>query len=97
MILSYQLRALWQLNKNKGLHNKSLINRGSITFWVSEDSINNWHISCSAKKKGRPFVYADEAILCALTVKAIYDLPFRSSIDRDIEEGRLARPMRIVA
>ncbi|HEU64530.1 MAG TPA: IS5/IS1182 family transposase, partial [Chlamydiae bacterium] len=38
-------------NGNWKQYNKSLINRGSITFWVSEDSLKKWR----AKKDKKHF------------------------------------------
>ncbi len=58
-------------------YNKSLINRGSITFWFSQDTIKNW-VSCKPTgEKGRPEIYSDEAILCALMIREVYKLPLR--------------------
>ena len=63
--------------KNWSEYNKSLINRGSITFWFSEDTIKKW-VSCKQTgEKGRPEVYSDEAILCALMIREVYKLPLR--------------------
>lgn len=58
-------------------YNKSLINRGSITFWFSEDTIKNWLSGNQTGKKGRPEVYSDDAILCALMIREVYKLPLR--------------------
>jgi hypothetical protein len=63
--------------KNWSEYNKSLINRGSITFWFSEDTIKKW-ISCKQTgEKGRPEIYSDEAILCALMIREVYKQPLR--------------------
>ena len=59
-------------------YNKSLINRGSITFWFSEDSIKNWKAKKDKKHFGRPFLYSDSAILAACTVRYVYNLPLRA-------------------
>ncbi len=59
-------------------YNKALIERGSITLWFSEDAINKWHAVDEKKSKGRPQIYSDEAILCALLIKTIYNLPLRA-------------------
>ena len=56
-----------------------LVQRGSITLWFSEESIKKWHDSSKEKgKKGRPQVYSNEAILCALLIGAVYHLPLRA-------------------
>lgn len=61
-------------------YNKSLINRGSITFWIDEKSINGWYetrVSC--KKRGRPRKYSDIAILTILILKQVYSRTLRAS------------------
>lgn len=58
-------------------YNRSLIQRGNITLWVSDDSLGQWVLSNSGAR-GRPRMYSDEAILCALMVKAVYRLPLRA-------------------
>ena len=37
-------------------YNKSLVQRGSITVWFSEDSIDKWHATPTGKR-GRPATY----------------------------------------
>lgn len=58
-------------------YNQSLINRGSITFWLSEDCITKWCSQGLPGKKGRPEIYSDEAILCMLMIREVYGLPLR--------------------
>lgn len=63
-------------------YNKSLQNRGSITLWFSDDAIGawtDWQRPESSKKDGRRGVYGDAAILCALTVRAVFHLPLRQT------------------
>jgi DDE family transposase len=59
-------------------YNRSLINRGSITFWFSDDVIDKWQSIKETKSKGRPQVYSDEAIICALTIREVFKLPLRA-------------------
>ena len=59
-------------------YNKSLINRGSITFWFSEDVIKGWVSGSISNSRGRPEIYADAAILCSMILKAVYHLTYRS-------------------
>lgn len=63
--------------RNWSEYNRGLVNRGSLTIWFSEAAIESW-LAKSCKKRGRPKIYSDEAILCALVVKAVYRLPFRA-------------------
>lgn len=59
-------------------YNRSLIQRGSITFWFSEDVVRQWYSKEHTCKKGRPQVYSDEVFLCALLIRAVYHLPLRA-------------------
>lgn len=56
-------------NGNWNQYNKSLTNRGSITFWFSEDAIKQWLAPKNREHIGRLFVYSDAAISCAWTNK----------------------------
>lgn len=60
-------------------YNKSLIKRGSLTLWFDEEAISRWHKSSRTGKRGRPENYSDTAILCMLTIKAVFNLPLRST------------------
>jgi hypothetical protein len=60
-------------------YNKNLINRGSITFWLSEDSTKKWKAKKTKKHFGRPFVYSEEAIYTANIVRYAYNLSLRAS------------------
>ena len=64
--------------KNWAEYNKSLIQRGSINVWFSEESIKNWHNMLHTGSRGRPKTYTDDAILCTLLIKAVFHLPLRS-------------------
>lgn len=57
-------------------YNRALVNRGSLTIWF-EDAAPRWHEKTRSGKKGRPRTYSDEAILCALILRAVYHLPLR--------------------
>jgi IS5 family transposase len=65
--------------KNWPQYNKSLIQRGSINFWFSEDSIRKWKSTSHTGEKGRPVEYSDDAILCALLIRTVYHLPLRAT------------------
>ena len=64
--------------KNWSQYNKSLIQRGSINFWFSEDAIKKWHSTDHTGEKGRPPVYSDDAILCTLLIRTVYHMPLRA-------------------
>lgn len=55
-------------------YNRSLIQRGSITVWFSEDAIGKWQAAPTGKR-GRPATYSNEAILTALLIRFVFHLP----------------------
>lgn len=59
-------------------YNKALIQRGSITLWFSEEAISKWYSASQTGKRGRPQIYSDEAILCALLIRTVYNRPLRA-------------------
>lgn len=65
--------------KNWSEYNKSLIQRGSINFWFSEDAIQKWRNTSHTCEKGRPAEYSDDAITCALLIRTVYHLPLRAT------------------
>ena len=58
-------------------YNRSLVNRGSVTFWFSQEVVNSWYAAERTQRKGRPKVYADEMIRCGLMVRALFKIPLR--------------------
>ncbi len=60
-------------------YNESLVQRGSITFWFSEDVIDRWHHANDRPKVGHPFVYSDTAIECLLALRELFQLPYRQT------------------
>lgn len=59
-------------------YNKGLVNRGSLSFWFSEDVINNWKNQRNKNYHGNQ-KYSDIVILCALTLRQLYRLPLRAT------------------
>lgn len=64
--------------RNWPKYKKSLIQRGSITLWFSEESREKWYSKKQSGVKGRREVYSDEAIVCALLIRTVYHLPLRA-------------------
>jgi hypothetical protein len=64
--------------KNWSEYNTSLVARGSLTVWVDDDITEKWQASNKEKRTGHPQVYSDEAILMALTIRFVYNLPLRA-------------------
>lgn len=58
-------------------YNRSLVKRGSITVWFSEDAIGKWH-AIPTGNRGRPSTYSDDAILTALMIRFVFHLPLRA-------------------
>lgn len=66
---------------NWSAYNKSLMKRGSLTIWIDDDVLANWHPSVEGKRKrGGQVQYSDQAIECLLMLKAVYGLPYRQTI-----------------
>ena len=67
--------------RNWSAYNKSLAQRGSITVWISEDVLANWHPEVEGKRlRGGQLNYSDQAIECLLVLKAVYRLPYRQTV-----------------
>jgi hypothetical protein len=60
-------------------YNESLVQRGSIAFWFSEDVIHQWHHANDPPKVGHPFVYSNTAIECLLVLRELFQLPYRQT------------------
>lgn len=65
--------------RNWSEYNKALKNRGRPTIWLEEGTIEAWKHPKVLGKKGRPFEYSNEAIICALMVRLIFNLPLRAA------------------
>jgi len=62
--------------KNWSAYDKALVQRGSITFWMSDDFEKTWMYT-GEKQRGSQFDYTDQAILVMLTVKEVFHLTNR--------------------
>lgn len=60
-------------------YNESLVQRGSVTFWFSEDVIRHWQHANALPRRGHPFVYSDTAIECLLVLRELFQLPYRQT------------------
>lgn len=65
--------------RNWGQYNKALVQRGSLTVWVSEDVLQAWHNHTRTGRRGEPAAYTDTAILCMATLGEVYRLPLRAT------------------
>jgi hypothetical protein len=64
--------------KNWSEYDKALVQRGSITFWLTDDFEKNWRHT-GEKQRGSQFDYSDQAILIMLTVKEVFHLTNRQT------------------
>lgn len=62
--------------KNWSEYDKALVQRGSLTFWLSDDFEKAW-LYVGEKQRGSQFDYSDQAILLMLTVKEVFHLTNR--------------------
>ena len=64
--------------KNWSEYDRALLQRGSITFWLSDDFEKSWkHVG--EKQRGNQFEYSVQAITIMLTVKNVFHLPNRAT------------------
>jgi hypothetical protein len=64
--------------KNWREYDKALVQRGSITFWLSDDFEKNW-LYAGEKQRGSQFDYSDTALEIMLTIKEIFHLTNRQT------------------
>ncbi len=60
-------------------YNASLVARGAVTLWLSDDVLAGWNHPEPSGRAGHPKSYSDEAIRTALTIQAVYRLPLRAT------------------
>jgi hypothetical protein len=67
--------------RNWSSYNKSLVQRGSVTVWISPEVLEGWHPETEDKRqRGGQVQYSDQAIECLLMLKAVYHLPYRQTV-----------------
>src|SRR3982751_1160379 len=64
--------------RNWSAYNAALIARGSLTLWVDEEARKAWRYS-GPTQRGAQYVYAEAAISCVLTLRAVYHLALRAT------------------
>lgn len=62
--------------RNWSAYEQALVQRGSITFWLSDDIEQNWLYE-GEKQRGSQFDYSDKAIEIMLTLKEVFHLTNR--------------------
>ena len=61
---------------NWSTYNQALIDRGSLTVWLSEEALSGWHYQ-GPTQRGAQFFYSDLAIETTLTLRKLFDLGLR--------------------
>jgi hypothetical protein len=64
--------------KNWSEYDKALVQRGSITIWLSDDFEKNWQY-VGEKQRGSQFDYSVQAITIMLMMKNVFHLPNRAT------------------
>ena len=64
--------------RNWAKYNAALIARGSLTLWVDEEAVAAWQYT-GPRQRGAQYVYAEAAIECVLTLRAVYHLALRAA------------------
>jgi hypothetical protein len=60
-------------------YNQSLVRRGSLTLWVSDEVLTAWHNQAKTGKRGHPRDYTDTAVVTMATLQEVYHLPLRQT------------------
>lgn len=63
---------------NWAKYNAALVNRGNLTVWVDEEALQAWQYH-GPTQRGAQYVYAEAAIQCVLTLRAVYHLALRAT------------------
>lgn len=67
--------------RNWKAYNQSLVRRGSLTVWIDEDVLANWHPEPEGnRQRGGQVRYSNQAIETLLMLRAVYQLPYRQTV-----------------
>jgi hypothetical protein len=76
--MSQQARNAYKI-RNWSKYNAALVNRYDITFWFSDEILSQWKHANKYPGQGRPFTYSDLAIETLLTMRELFQLPYRGT------------------
>jgi hypothetical protein len=65
--------------RNWSEYNAALRQRGSLTFWVSEEALGQWLNTEPSEQLGAPKTYSDIAIMSVVTLKSLFQLAGRQA------------------
>ncbi len=71
-------------------YNAALVERGSLTLWVSDDVLEAWRNHARTGRRGSPQTYTDTAILTMATLQEVYHLTLRGA------EGLLSSVIKLL-
>ena len=60
-------------------YNRALVKRGQLTLWFDTEAVAAWRHPGPFEGRGRPKVYADAAIQCALVLNSVFPLNLRTT------------------
>ena len=58
-------------------YNQALVDRGKVTFWITEKALEAWEEQQKTGKRGKPKLYSNVAIETAITLQQVFHLPLR--------------------
>lgn len=64
--------------RNWHAYNESLVQRGSLDIWISEEAMQKWYAN-PTHKQGAQSVYSNLAISTVLTIQKLFHLPLRAA------------------
>jgi len=59
-------------------YNDALVQGGSLTLWIEESVLSQWHVNERKGKRGAPTRYSDGLIQMALVLREAFHLPLRT-------------------
>jgi hypothetical protein len=65
--------------RNWSEYNRALVRRGQLTLWFDEGAVAAWRDTTGHNGPGRPKLYANAAIECALILKSVFHLSLRAT------------------
>ena len=58
-------------------YNQALVDRGKITFWITDQALDDWQEQTKTGKRGKPKLYSNVAIETAIMLQQVFRLPLR--------------------
>ena len=81
-------------------YNRALVKRGQLTLWFNTEAVAAWRYPGPFEGRGRPKVYADAAIQCALVLNSVFHLNLRTCrwriTNNALKEGLLEKRKRVL-